>query len=228
MERLEGNMAGVPIKFRCYRCQQLLGVARSKAGSVVSCPKCSAELVVPEPVESTQDLVAESFAEESLRAGLLDTAPNPSPAGAIDAGLPLDVLDIRPEDIRAEPGFRYIPPTPQPAEHWPQPETYEPQVDEPPPPPRQPLIPSVESPSVASPTVAVAPAPRPAPEDVVIPPIRIDARPVAPTTRNLPARPRDLILPRSIVTAWSLLVLLALGFAFFTGLLAGHFVWKIH
>jgi hypothetical protein len=61
-----------------------------------------------------------------------------------------------------------------------------------------------------------------------MPPIRLDARPVAPTTRTLPARPRDLILPRSIVTAWSLFVLLALAFAFLTGLLAGHFVWKIH
>jgi hypothetical protein len=218
-------MAGVPIKFRCYRCQQLLGVARSKAGSVVSCPKCSAELVVPEPVESGQGPIGESFAEESPSAGLrLDSSPNPSPAGSLDAGLPLDVLDIRPEDIRAEPGFRYIPPTPQPPEHWPQPETYVPEVQEPaPPPPIQPPIPSV-----TSPTVAVAPTPRPAPEELVIPPIRIDARPVAPTTRSLPARPRDLILPRSIVTAWSLFVLLALGFAFFTGLLAGHFVWKIH
>ena len=73
----------------------------------------------------------------------------------------------------------------------------------------------------------LAPAPEPR---SVVPPIQIDARPVAarPTRTPPPPRPRDLILPRSVVTAWSLFVLLALGFAFFAGLLAGHFVWKVH
>ena len=33
-------MAGVPVKFRCFQCNRLLGVALSKVGSVVSCPKC--------------------------------------------------------------------------------------------------------------------------------------------------------------------------------------------
>ena len=42
------NMAGPKIKFRCYQCNQLLGVAHSKAGKVVACPKCATELVVPD------------------------------------------------------------------------------------------------------------------------------------------------------------------------------------
>ncbi len=45
-------MAAVPIKFRCHHCQQLLGVSRNRAGGVVACPRCAAELVVPEPDES--------------------------------------------------------------------------------------------------------------------------------------------------------------------------------
>ena len=42
-------MASAPIKFRCFRCNQLLGVSRSKAGAVVACPKCRIDLVVPQP-----------------------------------------------------------------------------------------------------------------------------------------------------------------------------------
>src|SRR5262249_25355232 len=45
-------MPAAPIKFRCFRCSQLLGVARSKAGAVVACPKCGVELIVPETEET--------------------------------------------------------------------------------------------------------------------------------------------------------------------------------
>ena len=42
-------MAIERLKFRCYRCNQLLGATPNKAGSVVTCPKCSAELLIPVP-----------------------------------------------------------------------------------------------------------------------------------------------------------------------------------
>jgi DNA-directed RNA polymerase subunit RPC12/RpoP len=42
-------MAIERLKFRCYRCNQLLGATPNKAGSVVTCPKCSAELLIPIP-----------------------------------------------------------------------------------------------------------------------------------------------------------------------------------
>jgi hypothetical protein len=35
------------LKFRCYRCSQLLSVAASRAGTVISCPKCKADLLIP-------------------------------------------------------------------------------------------------------------------------------------------------------------------------------------
>jgi phage FluMu protein Com len=38
----------MPIKFRCAYCNQLLAISRRKAGSVVHCPRCSRDVVVPQ------------------------------------------------------------------------------------------------------------------------------------------------------------------------------------
>jgi phage FluMu protein Com len=40
------------------------------------------------------------------------------------------------------------------------------------------------------------------------------------------ARRRDVILPRTAAVAWALFALLAMAFAFTSGLLVGHFLWK--
>jgi DNA-directed RNA polymerase subunit RPC12/RpoP len=37
----------MPIRFRCAYCNQLLGISRRKAGTVVRCPNCSGQVVVP-------------------------------------------------------------------------------------------------------------------------------------------------------------------------------------
>jgi hypothetical protein len=39
----------MPIRFRCAYCNQLMGIARRKAGTVVRCPKCAGQVVVPHP-----------------------------------------------------------------------------------------------------------------------------------------------------------------------------------
>src|SRR5262245_3323528 len=44
-----GRGAAVPIRFRCAYCNQLMGIARRKAGTVVRCPKCAGQVVVPNP-----------------------------------------------------------------------------------------------------------------------------------------------------------------------------------
>ena len=44
----------MPIKFRCDYCKQLLGIAHSKAGSLVDCPTCGRTLRVPN-VDGTVD-----------------------------------------------------------------------------------------------------------------------------------------------------------------------------
>jgi len=37
----------MPIRFRCAYCNQLLGISRRKAGTVVRCPHCQGQVVVP-------------------------------------------------------------------------------------------------------------------------------------------------------------------------------------
>src|SRR5207302_2631857 len=39
----------MPIRFRCAYCNQLMGIARRKAGTVVRCPNCAGQVVVPRP-----------------------------------------------------------------------------------------------------------------------------------------------------------------------------------
>jgi hypothetical protein len=38
----------MPIRFRCQYCNQLLGIARRKAGTRVECPTCHAQVLVPD------------------------------------------------------------------------------------------------------------------------------------------------------------------------------------
>jgi DNA-directed RNA polymerase subunit RPC12/RpoP len=46
---LTGKSPVMPIKFRCAYCNQLMGIARRKAGTVVRCPACSGQVIVPNP-----------------------------------------------------------------------------------------------------------------------------------------------------------------------------------
>jgi hypothetical protein len=39
----------MPIRFRCAYCNQLMGIATRKAGTVITCPKCAGQVVVPKP-----------------------------------------------------------------------------------------------------------------------------------------------------------------------------------
>lgn len=42
----------MPIRFRCVYCNQLLGISRRKAGTIVRCTHCEGQLIVPEPSEA--------------------------------------------------------------------------------------------------------------------------------------------------------------------------------
>jgi DNA-directed RNA polymerase subunit RPC12/RpoP len=44
----------MPIRFRCAYCNQLMAIARRKAGTVVRCPTCSGQVVVPHVESSNQ------------------------------------------------------------------------------------------------------------------------------------------------------------------------------
>ncbi|HEX4589759.1 MAG TPA: hypothetical protein VH120_07510 [Gemmataceae bacterium] len=42
----------MPIRFRCVYCNQLLGISRRKAGTIVRCTSCEGQLIVPEPSDA--------------------------------------------------------------------------------------------------------------------------------------------------------------------------------
>jgi hypothetical protein len=45
----------MPIRFRCAYCNQLLGIARRKANTVVKCPTCNGQVVVPTPDAAAEE-----------------------------------------------------------------------------------------------------------------------------------------------------------------------------
>jgi len=127
-------MATERLKFRCYRCNQLLAVSPSKAGTVVSCPKCQADLLIPggEPrAKGDGENRAKGEAEPRTRAeteapargearararaeaaAILGSSPAPAKPeqvpvflGEIAGVIPPDLADLRPEDLRVEAEF---------------------------------------------------------------------------------------------------------------------------
>jgi phage FluMu protein Com len=48
----------MPIRFRCAYCNQLMAIAHRKAGTVVRCPTCSGQVVVPNVESSDQHAAA--------------------------------------------------------------------------------------------------------------------------------------------------------------------------
>jgi len=49
----------MPIRFRCAYCNQLLGIAHRKAGTIVRCPTCAGHVIVPHPTEPGTEPPAE-------------------------------------------------------------------------------------------------------------------------------------------------------------------------
>jgi hypothetical protein len=70
----------MPIRFRCAYCNQLMGIARRKAGTVVSCPTCQGQVVVPSPEPG---LVEPMLVPPPANAA----SPAPSPSGQEAAAL---------------------------------------------------------------------------------------------------------------------------------------------
>jgi DNA-directed RNA polymerase subunit RPC12/RpoP len=83
----------MPIKFRCAYCNQLMGIARRKAGTVVSCPTCGGQVVVPTPEPPIQPVQlpptpgngppqANVFEKPDFDAGMFNPKPVPAPPPA--------------------------------------------------------------------------------------------------------------------------------------------------
>lgn len=199
-------------RFRCFRCQKLLGAPASKFGRTIQCPRCGADLVVPSP-EDAPDAGEEAPADEpgldlnlnlDLGEGLVSTPARRGPSSSLrdpnfaDGGAnPVAFLESGPLDV---PAGSAAGPEPEPEA--------DPEADEPGP---APVI------DPAAPGLVVDRTPRVSP---------VTGRPVAALAASDAAgRRRDVVLPRTVVLAWQLGALLGTGFAFVAGLLVGHYVW---
>ena len=81
-------------------------------------------------------------------------------------------------------------------------------------------------------TADLAPGPtespsQPAEVSPVGPQIQIESPTILPAGAEI-RRLREVVLPASVVLAWSLFVLAGVAMAFVAGLLMGHFLWKTH
>jgi hypothetical protein len=248
------------LKVRCYRCNQLLAVAPSKAGAVVACPKCKAELLIPrpdnqQPVEEPADPAVAALKSGTFPAlapiteSATTTTGKEEPTSSsyldeIAALIPPEVAALRPEDLRVEAEFlgslTREPTTSATAtdpfrfpglstgpEIAPPPEVGE----------SGPVglsdIPAFAT-SVVSGGAATIEAPPPLPisipvpdPKVIVPPISIEPDAIRLPSAGEPRSIREVVLPASVVLAWSLFVLMAVPLAFVAGLMVGHFVWKM-
>ncbi|HMC89074.1 MAG TPA: hypothetical protein VKI17_05985 [Gemmataceae bacterium] len=102
----------MPIRFRCAYCNQLLGIARRKAGTIVRCPTCAGQVVVPaaeapepesQPGEQEQLVFERSDFEDLL---------NPDQPQAVSGEPKSNVL------TSAEEVVALTTPPPQPGNPW--------------------------------------------------------------------------------------------------------------
>jgi hypothetical protein len=238
------------LKFRCYQCNQLLASLPSKAGSIVCCPRCKADLVVPaSDSPAAADPEASSVGKAAGRADSTPRPPKPAVSVGVDemaAAIPADLIDLRPEDLRVEAEFFHsLTRAPEP-------------LDEPEPPPWEAPEPAATFPSVetgfssapasslpaietAAPLVppatrrpefpnafpSLAPSsPLLAPASPVVPPIEIEPPSLLPPNREF--RPvHEVVLPATVVLAWSLFGLIGIATSFLAGLMVGHYFWRM-
>lgn len=218
-------MATALFKFRCVQCQKLLGAPASKAGATVKCPRCATELIVPEP-DLSPEVEEDGPAIPDLSSiGLSSIEP---------------LARLRPEDLRALPGF-VVDPEVVAARTAPSENAWTPEIAakrEPSIPPlretarpaesrRDDLAPAAigaifEAVARSSPSPEADDAPEPEADPVAR---AVEVEPQAIRPRAM-ARRQDVAIPRAALIGWSFAMVLGIAGAFFAGLLAGHFVWK--
>ncbi len=110
-------MAVERLKIRCYQCNQLLAVSPNRAGTVVACPKCKADLLIPRQETLSKGdgdgddpglagNPSSSVKAPSSAAGSPSALSESSPFMAeIAAMIPPELAALRPEDLRVEAEF---------------------------------------------------------------------------------------------------------------------------
>jgi phage FluMu protein Com len=104
----------MPIRFRCAYCNQLMGISRRKAGTVVRCPKCAGEIIVPTVDEAPdQD---EATQKPAANGGVFnDPNFNPfadAPPGGAGSPAATGLSESGPAPVELPPA---APPAPEPA-----------------------------------------------------------------------------------------------------------------
>lgn len=61
------RFAPMPIRFRCGYCEAMLGIASRKAGTVITCPKCQGQVIVPCPEGDAEAARAKYQADQETR-----------------------------------------------------------------------------------------------------------------------------------------------------------------
>jgi hypothetical protein len=95
----------MPIRFRCGNCNQLMGISRRKSGSLVRCPACAAQVLVPHLEEVAEDdaPVTVKGQELPVPTELREKAPEPLVFERHDFDDVLREKDIPPAPIRIDP-----------------------------------------------------------------------------------------------------------------------------
>jgi hypothetical protein len=78
----------MPIRFRCVYCNQLLGISRRKAGTIVRCTTCEGQLIVPEPSDPATEAARDEgpVGEPALKAAAKpEGSSGESPGGVFAA-----------------------------------------------------------------------------------------------------------------------------------------------
>jgi len=105
----------MPIRFRCVYCKQLMGISRRKGGSVVRCPKCNNQVMVP--VTDAAPASAGATAQEPLfERSDFDELINqaaPAPAQVFDFDAPAGAGAAAPP-MTAAPPATSVKPAPPP------------------------------------------------------------------------------------------------------------------
>lgn len=105
----------MPIRFRCRHCSQLMGIARRKAGTMVSCPTCRAQVLVPQEDEEVHPpplggAAAPPIFERSDFEAFLENPPaEPTPAPPAHTS-PFEAVPSAPSLPPSSPSVR-VPPS---------------------------------------------------------------------------------------------------------------------
>src|SRR5437588_5705891 len=102
----------MPIRFRCAYCNQLMGIARRKAGAIVRCPTCAGQVVVPDPRAASGSSKPEKpgvFERKDFGKVFQDPAAAGGPSsGPPSRGARLDVEAVPLPDLATSPRGMYL------------------------------------------------------------------------------------------------------------------------